>query len=269
VHYFVGRRINELQNNRMNTNSQWYVAQGEHYLGPMEVAEVLRRVQSGEFSFVHYAWKQGMTDWKRICDLDDFKVSAPPPPPKKPELQSPPSPPKKAQVKEWFLYTQEVQSGPFTEDEVKGLAASAKIDANDSYLWKEGMSEWAHYSEVEGFKSRLVSAAPVASAGTHEKRQSPRKTMVAQIHLANSTEVITGVCRDVSIGGMQILCDKIPGAIGSKIKLNVSPLAGTKDFNPFVAEGVIVRILENHRGFSFRFNQLGSEATQIIQKFLG
>ena len=66
---------------------------------------------------------------------------------------------------------------------------------------------------------------------------------------------------------MQVLTDRIPGAVGSRLKLNVSP-SGEKAVEPFVAEGVIVRILEDGRGFSFRLEQISDQARAAIQKYI-
>ena len=90
---------------------------------------------------------------------------------------------------------------------------------------------------------------------------------MAQVYVTNQAELATGICRDISVGGMQLLTDKIPGAVGSSIHLNVTP---PKDsgLKPFVAEGLIVRILEDQRGFAFRFTQISNEAKQSIESYI-
>jgi UDP-N-acetylenolpyruvoylglucosamine reductase len=88
--------------------------------------------------------------------------------------------------------------------------------------------------------------------------------------MANEQSVIVGVCRDISIGGLQVLTEKIPGSVGAKIKMNISPSADAfgKAIAPFVAEGVIVRILEDGRGFSFRFEKLPEKSRQAIESYI-
>jgi hypothetical protein len=81
------------------------------------------------------------------------------------------------------------------------------------------------------------------------------------------------MCRDISVGGMQVLTDQIPGVSGTRIRLNVSPVNPSRSkassaIEPFVAEGVIVRILEDGRGFSFRFEGLTDRAKKIIEKYI-
>ena len=79
--------------------------------------------------------------------------------------------------------------------------------------------------------------------------------------------MIIAVCRDISIGGMQVLTDRVPGPVGSKLKLNVSPGDPSK-VKGFVAEGEIVRVLEDGRGFSFRFRKITEEARRTIEKYI-
>ena len=77
------------------------------------------------------------------------------------------------------------------------------------------------------------------------------------------------MARDISIGGMQVLSDFLPSKVGSRLKLNISPPEPTSAaFVPFVAEGLVVRILEDRRGFSFRFDELSANARQIIERIV-
>jgi hypothetical protein len=70
---------------------------------------------------------------------------------------------------------------------------------------------------------------------------------------------------------MQVLTDEIPGGVGTELRLNISPPDllhpdPKRTVEPFVARGQIVRLLEDGRGFSFRFTALGASARQIIEK---
>jgi c-di-GMP-binding flagellar brake protein YcgR len=91
---------------------------------------------------------------------------------------------------------------------------------------------------------------------------------VARLFLSNDKEVVVAVCRDVSIGGMQVLTDHVPGEVGTVLKLNVSPAQDSKAVKGFVAEGEIVRVLEDGRGFSFRFTRLSEDARKAIGAYV-
>ena len=65
---------------------------------------------------------------------------------------------------------------------------------------------------------------------------------------------------------MQVLMDHSPGPAGTALKLNVNP---QPNMPGFACEGVVVRILEDGRGFSFRFTSLSGDAKSAIEKYIG
>ena len=85
------------------------------------------------------------------------------------------------------------------------------------------------------------------------------------MYIENKKEVFVGICRDISVGGMQVLVDHFPGRVGEKIAINVHP--ENTEYN-FVADGKIVRSLDGGQGFSFRFMNLSSESQNAIQRYL-
>ena len=140
-----------------------------------------------------------------------------------------------------------------------------------AYLWQEKYTEWKPFSEVAEFKSSPTIAEPVPAPQVKDERAdrrvAPRRPLVAHIYLTNQKEILTGICRDISIGGMQVLTEGMPGGVGEKIQLNVLP-PNASGMKPFVAEGVIVRLLEDKRGFSFRFTALKDEARKAIESYI-
>ena len=48
---------------------------------------------------------------------------------------------------EWFYEKNGAQSGPVSEDALKGLIASGEIQAQN-LVWRQGMGDWAPYSTV-------------------------------------------------------------------------------------------------------------------------
>jgi UDP-N-acetylenolpyruvoylglucosamine reductase len=113
------------------------------------------------------------------------------------------------------------------------------------------------------------------AAEKRERRHAPRRPLLARLMMTQGDLLITAMCRDISIGGMQVLTDKVPGPVGTHLKMNVSSTEGKTDVSvsgrkiePFVAEGVIVRILEDGRGFSFRFDGLSANAKRAIETYI-
>lgn len=277
---------------------QWFIALGKSWIGPLTAADVHAKVVRQEVSWAHYVWRKGQKNWQRICDTAPFEAAVPHEPSKairaevaersrKVEVKktAPPAPPKEDDVdqKVWYLYFNETQFGPFSSSEVEENISSGKIDAR-VFIWRDGMAGWERLEKVATFQKKLKGASPVvrpatlrsaaakASEKKADKRGTPRKPMLARILLSNDRDVAVAVCRDISIGGMQVLTDKIPGDVGSRIKLNVSPAKDEKgkkaEFKAFVAEGTIVRVLEDGRGFSFRFSRLTDSARRSIESYV-
>jgi hypothetical protein len=179
-----------------------------------------------------------------------------------------------ADEKGWFLYYNETQFGPFSKEEVARFLDVGKINPR-VHAWRTGLATWTRIETIESFKSIVKNLKPVpekskavtqaeAEKQKIEQRKTPRRPMIAKILLANQNDVSEAVCRDISVGGMQVLTDRVPGEVGQKVRLNVSSSA----IDPFVAEGVIVRLLEDRKGFSFRFDRLTDQAKRSIERYI-
>lgn len=287
---------------------RWFVAIGESWIGPLFASEVYKKIVGQELTWAHYIWTPGQSGWQRISDTEAFEASVPQKPSRQllTELKgaSTPAPrkktgtktgtgsrsfsgarmlraqrtPDKVEPKVWFLYFNDSQFGPFSRDEIRRFLKVGKI--NDRvHAWKDGMSDWERIHSLPELKNSSGKTAPRLSKAElpdkdstrikkkEDQRGSPRKPMVARILMANQSGVIAAVCRDISVGGMQVLTDQVPGEAGTHLKLNVSP-TGPGAPRPFAAEGVIVRVLEDGLGFSFRFENLNQEAHEAIERYL-
>ena len=83
--------------------------------------------------------------------------------------------------------------------------------------------------------------------------------------IENNSQLYEGICRDVSIGGMQVLVNQFPGSVSERISINVHP---DNTDHHFTASGEIVRLLEGGVGFSFRFLNLSDEAMKTINSYI-
>ncbi|MDR3608755.1 MAG: GYF domain-containing protein [Oligoflexia bacterium] len=281
---------------------QWFVALGNNWIGPLPASDVYQKIVAQEISWAHYVWRKGQRNWVRICDTPEFQAAAPsapgariksevtersqssaaltrkavirPAPPKR-EATGPEDDPN---AKIWYLHWNDTQYGPFSTFEIEQMIAAGRINGSH-YLWKEKMTKWERIEKLATFAAHLKTASPkmpeAPSSARANKRHTPRKPLLAKIYLAHEDALLTGVCRDISIGGMQVLTDRVPASVGAKIKLNVSPADSEKsstakatNFKPFVAEGVIVRVLEDGRGFSFRFDKISDAAKRSIEAYI-
>lgn len=280
---------------------KYFLAYKGKAIGPLTAQEIYQRIQKGEIGLLNYVWKEGWTDWKSVKDEQEFSVLIPQKPSSaaiaaiKQKLQKKKAPEPQAAIdddKKYYLYFSRTQYGPFSKKELAHVLSSHKLDRN-AYLWTQGWTNWKRVSELEEFASFFPPALPGGDAEEHEtqpkirpssrtvskkeksrkidaseKRGGPRKPLVARLFLHNDQDVIVAVCRDISVGGMQVLTDRVPGEVGSRIKLNVSPGGSASKVQSFVAEGEIVRVLEDGRGFSFRFTKINDDARKAIKKYI-
>ncbi len=264
-----------------NTNARYFlIVHGAHF-GPLTAEEIFEKIEKKEAVLMDYIWRPGWTDFKRISDEKEFAVLLP----KKPsvdvigEIQLKIMERSKAKIKDtppsaptdisYYLYFNKTQYGPFSTAEIDRVIAANKIDSS-AFIWVPGWANWKPITDMAEFAPRVKSEPkePTKSkASRKDLRGSPRKPLVARLFVSNDADVIVAVCRDISVGGMQVLTDKVPGAVGAKIKLNVSP-GDSKNVKGFVAEGEIVRVLEDGRGFAFRFVKISSDAKKVIEKYV-
>ncbi|MCM2323048.1 MAG: GYF domain-containing protein [Oligoflexia bacterium] len=300
---------------------EWYITEGEQWIGPLSARDVYKKVLDREITLAHYVWRPGQAGWERICDLKVFQGAVPQLPPKNIQkevkeavkdsaaataaVKEPAKPAVKAATRTrrppalepeettseatfdervWFLHYNDSQFGPFSELEVSRFIAIGKVNGK-VFAWRDGMDSWKRLEEVAEFRKTPPARKPTISKAEpltggqgirvertvgKESRQEPRRPLVAKILMASENALVVGVCRDISVGGLQVLTDKVPGPVGSRVKLNVSSTGDDKKtrITPFVAEGVIVRILEDGRGFSFRFDRLGDSARRAIEAYI-
>ncbi|OFZ80805.1 MAG: hypothetical protein A2583_08385 [Bdellovibrionales bacterium RIFOXYD1_FULL_53_11] len=259
-----------------DTKPVWYIAVGERWLGPLAAEDVYERIMQHQITWAHYIWRESQGEWKRICDVPVFKAALPSKPARE---KLPPKPPSsdRSEERSWFLYYNDSQFGPFSTSEVERYLQTGKIHGK-IHVWRDGMSEWKRLETVKEFAvkkaqikpARRTAQPPPPQSTARDKREMPRKPLVARIMFAKDDRIAVAICRDVSVGGMQVLTDLVPGKAGDRIKLNVTPPGDDRGGNikPFVAEGVIVRILDDGRGFSFRFGKLPDEARRAIEDYI-
>jgi hypothetical protein len=256
--------------------AQWYFAFGEKWVGPLTASQIHQRIASQEISWAHFIWRKGQSQWLRICDTPSFQSGAPCAPKKKftqvhqaarviPSERKP----EPAEIKKWFLYVKNAQYGPFSVKEVLSMLQAKKIDQS-VHAWCRGMQHWEGIERLPDFFTKKPSSAQSSLEKNVDRRGGQlRKPLVAQVFMTDDQEVVLGLCRDISVGGLQILTEEVPGEVGTRLKVNVSPSGKEKDAHlMFTARGTIVRILEDGRGFSFRFDRLSEKSKRIIEKYI-
>ncbi len=253
-----------------DTTLKWYTVVTDRPAGPLSAKEIVQRIQAGELNFASHVWKEGFKGWTRIYDVIDFKPLLPSEPTatllgeiqRSTQATPPPlAPQQKEELRIWYVYLDESSYGPVSDREVTALIESGRINAS-TYMWTKGFTDWQQGKDIELWAKRWKTSAAKPS----DKRSAPRKPFETKILLTDGNEVGWAICRDISVGGMQVLMDHSPGPAGTPLKLNVNPQSNIPGF---ACEGLVVRILEDGRGFSFRFTSLSPEAKSAIDKYIG
>jgi hypothetical protein len=151
--------------------------------------------------------------------------------------------------------------GPYSFKELKSLFNENRINQK-TLTYFPGTLDWIYLGEIPQFEKHFGEKFLKSES---EKRHDLRKPFIARMFFHDNEQLFEGVCRDISIGGMQVLVGDFPGSVGDEISLNVHP--DNSDFG-FVANGKIVRKLDGDLGFSFRFTHLSNEAKVAIGQYL-
>ncbi len=159
----------------------------------------------------------------------------------------------------------DTEYGPFSVDILKRLFSEKRINGK-KLIFCPGMPGWEYLAQVPFYQDVFGETPPPIEQEEQDKRQAERKPFVARMFFHNQSQLFEGTCRDISVGGMQVLIHNFPGKVGEKISINVHP--ENSDYC-FVASGSIVRLLEGGQGFSFRFTNLNDEAKQAIENYIG
>ncbi len=255
-------------------STDWYYVEGEQRVGPVSEEKIEELIEEGSLKEESFVWKKGFENWKKPKDVEEFNKRQEEIPDEIPTIV------KSSEKREvsWdsikdnekvFLVkigidrgSEEVEYGPYSLNILKRAAKEGRINGK-TLLFVSGMDSWTFLADLPIFQK--IFPDEEENLSVEERRRNKRRPFVARMFFHNDSIVFEGVCRDISIGGLQILVDCFPGKIGDEISLNVHP--ENTDYN-FVASGTVVRILEGEQGFSLRFISLSDEAKNSIEDYL-
>jgi hypothetical protein len=252
----------------------WYYVQKGNRHGPVAIEVIETMIAQNELLAEDFVWKKGFENWKKIKDVPELEGKEEPVAPSLPQELSVPRPSelrlKDLNPDERILFIRigndrgvaSQDYGPFSLKQLKQLFKENRINGK-SFVFVQGHKDWKLLADVKDYQEIFEEVPPVIKES--ERRVAMRKPFIARLFIQNNKKLFEGICRDISIGGMQILVDNFHGAAGDKITINVHP--ENSDYH-FTASGVVVRILEGNSGFSFRFQSLSDEAKRAIEKYV-
>lgn len=254
----------------------WYYVQKGNRHGPVAAEVIEKMIADQDLKADDFVWKKGFDNWKKIKDVSELQTQNDVPEPEPfvvpPQIKETP---KERSFKdlsddERLVYVRigtdrggaTTDYGPFNVKQVKQLFKENRINGK-TLVFIKGCQEWKLLADYPEYQELFEEVPPVIKES--ERRVSTRKPFIARLFIQNNKNLYEGICRDISIGGMQILVDNFKGQSGDKITINVHP--ENSDYH-FTASGVVVRILEGNSGFSFRFQGLSDEAKRSIEKYV-
>lgn len=254
----------------------WYYVQKGNRHGPVAIEVIEKMISDDELKTDDFVWKKGFENWKKIKEVPELQVAETPVTPPAPQM--PPEISKPAQIIDLRKLNPEDRLifirigsdrggatndyGPFSIKQLKQLFKENRINGK-TFVFATGMKEWTLLADLPEYQDIFEELPPVIQES--ERRVTVRKPFIARLFVQNNKNVFEGICRDISIGGMQILLDDFKASAGDKITINVHP--ENSEYH-FTASGVVVRILEGNSGFSFRFQGLSDEAKRAIEKYV-
>ncbi|HLT22690.1 MAG TPA: GYF domain-containing protein [Bacteriovoracaceae bacterium] len=253
-------------------SENWYYVQQGNRQGPVSFETIQSLIRSNTLGDSDYVWKKGFDNWKKIREVSELSTveEGPGVPPMISKIDY--IDPKLSEFdphdRSLFIRIgmdrggQPNDYGPFTLEQLKKLFKENRINGK-TLLFKNGMKEWKLLGDFEDYQEIFEEVPPMIAE--EERRSAIRKPFVARMFVHNNETVFEGICRDISIGGMQVLTDQFKGKEGDRISINVHPQ--NTDYH-FTASGMVVRLLEGNAGFSFRFLNLSDEARKSIEKYI-
>ena len=259
--------------------SGWYYVLGRERVGPVEREEIEKLYRFGPLNEDSHIWKRGFAGWEKLNKVDDFSFLFDPQKlPPEPDLPEPPEAGNGGNVSPWDHLNpdekmihikighdrggEEVEYGPYSLVQLKRAYRERRIN-DKSYVFVPGIQNWILLGDSPLF-SRLSSAP--ARITERDRRKSVRKPVTANIIFHDNQKIFDGICRDISIGGMQVLVGNFSARIGDPVTLNVHP---DNSGYSFTAKGTIVRLLDGGQGFSLRFSELDQEAKKSLLSYIG
>tara|TARA_R110002072_G_scaffold1989_2_gene16308 strand:- start:33951 stop:34769 length:819 start_codon:yes stop_codon:yes gene_type:complete len=268
----------------------WFYVQGSEKVGPVSQEELESLFKKGTLNEASYVWTKGFDNWEKLeavdqlshflekeeeafsfgdeagieDDVEEIPVMGNMPPLRKEfDWNNIDESHKIFHIKIGKDRGEdEREYGPFSIKQLSKAYQEGRI-SEKTFIFTTGIENWLYLMDAPIFE-KVSGGIPPALADV-DRRDNPRKPFVARLFFHDEEQLYEGICRDVSIGGLQILVSTSDRKVGDVITMNVHP--ENSDFC-FTAQGEIVRILDGNQGFSLRFRNLSQEAQSSIDKYI-
>jgi hypothetical protein len=249
----------------------WYYVKGNERVGPITEQELFELIENSSLVLSSYVWRRGFEDWKTLSEVDELAKYVD-------KVQSVGQEDEIEESFDWDNFDHsskifmiktgvdrgqdEAEYGPFSFDLLKKLFNENRVNAK-TFIYAAGMKSWTFIGDTPVFQTEFSSLP--AEISDNDRRINIRRPFVAKILFTDNQEVYEGVCRDISIGGLQILVADVPVNVKDVVSLNVHP--DNTNYH-FIAEAEVVRVVPGNAGLSVRFTNLTSEAKKTIMSYV-
>ena len=256
-------------------SANWYYVENNERVGPVDEKNFLDLIKSNVIDSETYVWKKGFDNWIQAKNLDELRNMIPH------SSDSDNSDKKNENIEEdniefiWENISSDDQIfilrvgedrgieakeyGPYSLAMISKLIEQKRVN-HLTQIFAPGMSDWISLGEVEVFRDSFSDELEFI-----ERRTTKRCPISARVFLSGEEHFFQGVCRDISIGGAQILVANFSGKEGDIVKINMHFEDGSFAFS---ATGKVMRLLDRVGGFAMRYTDLSSESINIINNYI-
>ena len=233
----------------------FYIGQGNQH-GPVDRKDIIEKINKGEIKNNSYLWRKGLKDWIQLEFLNELRDN-------KNYLNLQGDSSRLFFIRIGHDRGQDYKEyGPYNLDTIKQLFEEKRINGKTLIFYK-GLQTWTLLADFHDFTEVFNNDPPKVTST--ERRKHARKPFYTSLLLHDGKKLIDGICRDISLGGLQILIDNHGCKQGDIITLNIHP---EKESHQFTAKGKILRLLNGDKGIAIEFHELSSEAETAIATYL-
>jgi len=264
---------------------QWFYFHNNKQEGPVTLSQLKDLIAQGRLNQTSYVWTNGFADWKPLKDVPEVMQEAQK---KQVKLEQTATETQefsqavvqqKAEPKlllssinpdEKCIYIKTgfdrggtpKEYGPYDLNMIKKLFQANRVNGR-TLIYFPSLDCWRILAVFNDFEDIFKELPPIIDES--DRRRWERKPFTARLFFTSDNQFYEGVCKDISLGGMQVLLYKFPGKVGDVIKLNVHPENAD---HQFVAKAKIVRIAKSDGALSMEFVELSDNAKKSIQHYL-
>lgn len=267
----------------MSTN--WYYVENNERVGPVDENEFISLIEGKKILGDSYVWRKGFDNWVQAKKLDELKKFLTKEKIQKKEtlddiqIDSTSGEDLENDIPSIIFSWDDVDEkekkfilrigndrgvdskeyGPFSLMMIETLINQKRVN-HLTQIFSPGMSDWELVGDIKRFSKYFNQMMDSV-----DRRKSKRCPITARVFLSDDSNFFQGVCRDVSIGGAQILVADFIGKEGDIVKINMHFDDGTF---AFTAKGKVIRNLNRVGGFAMRFVDLTPQSIKMINDYV-